>query len=75
MMYPIIMLLSASVSDKPTLVSEESIRDVVYGDGMLFLVSGTMVYKHDIKNNGMRILYRNLNNPQYIVYDSNTGCG
>ena len=64
---------SVSVSDSSTLVSEKSFSDVVYGNGMLYLVSGSMIYKYDIKNNGMRILYRSLNNPQYVTFDATTG--
>ena len=61
------------MSDSSTLVNEKSFSDVVYGNGMLYLVSGSMIYKYDIKNNGMRILYRSLNNPQYIAFDETTG--
>ena len=54
-------------------MSEENFSDLVYGNGMVYLVSGSMIYKYDIKNDGMRILYRGLNNPEYITFDRNTG--
>ena len=54
-------------------MSDNSFTDLIYVDGNLYLPSGTMIYKYDIKNDGMRILYKDLSNLRYLTFDKNSG--